>query len=57
MLRLVLVRIALYTFFGVFLLLGGLTAGAWFAQSLPVSDLKAGHLWASASQETASRAP
>jgi hypothetical protein len=42
-------RLLLFAFFGMFLLIGGVTAGAWFAQSLPITDLEAGHLWATAS--------
>jgi hypothetical protein len=43
------IRLMAFAMLSVFLLFGGMTAGAWFAQSLPVDDLKAGRVWASAS--------
>ena len=43
------IRVMAFALLSVFLLVGGMTAGAWFAQSLPVDDLKAGRIWASAS--------
>jgi hypothetical protein len=43
------IRLMAFALLSVFLLFGGMTAGAWFAQSLSVDDLKAGRIWASAS--------
>jgi hypothetical protein len=43
------IRLMAFAMLSLFLLIGGMTVGAWFAQSLPVDDLKAGRVWASAS--------
>jgi hypothetical protein len=40
------IRLMAFALLSVFLLVGGMTAGAWVAQSLPVDDLKAGRVWA-----------
>lgn len=46
------IRLMAFALLSVFLLVGGMTAGAWFAQSLSVDDLRAGRVWASASTTT-----
>src|SRR4029077_6022032 len=43
------IRLMAFALLSVFLLFGGMTAGAWFAQSLSVDDLKAGRIWGSGS--------
>jgi hypothetical protein len=43
------IRLMAFALLSLVLLVGGMTAGAWFAQSLSVDDLKAGRVWASAS--------
>jgi hypothetical protein len=42
------IRLMVFALLSVFLLVGGITAGAWFAQSLSIDDLKAGRVWAAA---------
>jgi hypothetical protein len=46
------IRLTAFALLSLFLLVGGMTVGAWFAQSLSIDDLKAGRVWASASSTT-----